>query len=145
MTRFERFSALRARTVTTQESHISPALHTDAAAMRLLNLHYFGFEIAQSISRRLSRILLLLEDFSVHCDALVDDRMARQALFHAQPALFTAHLVIAGLEGDHQTDLVANEALLRHLEWRFQVEGRWWLGRHVAFLTDLLLSADVFR
>lgn len=130
--------------MTTEEGNVAPSLHADAAAVRLFDLHDFCFKVAKAIGRGLSRRLLLEENLSVHGDSFVDDGVALQTLFHAQSAFFAADLVIARLEGNHQADLVANDALLWCLQLRLDVERRWrrlWKS----FRHDLLLSTDVLR
>lgn len=143
VTCFECFGALGASAVSTQESDVPSSLHADAAAVRLLNLQNLRLEIAQAVRRRLPRRLLREENFAVHRDALVDDRVARQALLHPQPAVLAADLMVARLEGDHQADLIAHDALLRCLQLRLHVEWRRRLRCHVNLLRDVLLATDV--
>lgn len=110
--------------MSTQEGDIASPLHADSARVCLLDFQDFALEISQAIRRGLSMVLLWKQEFPIDRKSLLNCGLAREALLHPHTALLAADLMIAGLEGNHELQLVAYDALLWRLELWLAVERR---------------------
>lgn len=111
MADLERFGTLGAGTVPAEERHVPAALHADAAAVRLLDLHDFALEVAQPVGGRLAAVLGAEQRPARDRRAALDMFAAGETLLHPDAALLAGDLMLAGVEDDQGQDFVAHDTL----------------------------------